>query len=198
MVVKGVLSRYSVPDIRLPINIDLLHDMWNIIPILVRDQYLVKMYRIMFTLAYHGLLRPGEVTYTPHAVKVEHTFFVHQNVHLYLQSSKNNNGLFPQRVVVAPQPGICPVADLHVYLQVRPCILGALYHKENGLPVHYHELLSLMEKLAKFLDLLVDRFKLHSFYIGATMDLHLRSFTPEVIKNRGRWSSPAFQRYIRV
>ena len=114
---------------------------------------MVKLYRSMFTLAYHGLLRPGEVTYTPHVIKVEHVYFVYENVHLYLHSSKAKNGLFPQRVVVAPQPGICPVTDLHTYLQVRRCIPGALFKKENGLPVHYHELLDLMYRLAKFLDL---------------------------------------------
>ena len=129
MVVKGVSSRYSVPDIRLPINIGLLHDMWNILPIVVRNPYMVKLYRSMFTLAYHGLLRPGEVTYTPHAIKVEHVYFVYENVHLYLHSSKAKTGPFPQRVVVAPQPGICPVTDLHTYLQVRPCIPGALFRK---------------------------------------------------------------------
>ena len=150
MVVKGVSSRYSVPDIRLPINIGLLYDMWNILPIVIRNPYMVKLYRSMFTLAYHGLLRPGEVTYTLHAIKVEHVYFVCENVHLYLHSSKAKNGPFPQRVVVAPQQGICPVTDLHTYLQVRPCIPGALFRKENGLPVHYHELLDLMDRLAKF------------------------------------------------
>ena len=198
MVVKGVTSRYTVPDIRLPINIGLLHDMWNVIPIILRNQYLVKMYRSMLTLVYHGLLRLGEITYTPHVIKVEHTFFVHQNVHLYLHSSKTNNSPFPQRVVVAPQQGICPVADLHIYLQVRPCISGALFRKENGLPVHYHKLLSLRDKLAKFLDLPTDRFKPHLLRIGATTDLHLKGYSPKVIKKRGRWSSAAFQRYICV
>ena len=61
MVVKGVSSRYSVPDIRLPINRGLLHDMWNILPIVVRNPYMVKLYRSMFTLAYHGLLRGGDL-----------------------------------------------------------------------------------------------------------------------------------------
>ena len=100
MVVKGVSSRYSVPDIRLPINITLLHDMWNILPIVLRNPYMVKLYRSMFTLAYHGLLRPGEVTYTPHAIKVQHVYFVYENVHLYLHSSKTKTGPFPQKVVV--------------------------------------------------------------------------------------------------
>ena len=98
----------------------------------------------------------------------------------------------------SPQSGIYPVADLHIYLQVWPCIPGALFQKENGLLVHYHELLSLMDKVAKFLDLSTDRFKPYSLCIGATTDLHLKSDTPEVIKKRGRWSSAAFQRYICV
>ena len=198
MVVKGVSSRYLVPDIRLPINIALLHDMWNVLSIVVKNPYMVKLYRSMFTLAYHGLLRPGEVTYTPHAIKVQHVYFVYENVHLYLHSSKAKTGPFPQKVVVAPQPGICLVTDLHTYLQVRPCIPGALFRKENGLPVHYHELLDLMDRLAKFLDLPTDRFKPHSFCIGATTDLHLKGYSSQVIQKKGRWSSAAFQRYIRV
>ena len=190
-------SRYTVPDIRLPINIGLLHYMWNIVPIILRDQYLVKMYRIMLTLAYHGLLRPGEITYTPHAIKVEHTFLCIKMYTFTCIHQKPTTALPPKRGC-GSQPRICSVANLHIYLQVQPCIQGALFHKENGLPVHYHELLNLMDKLANFLDLPTDRFKPHSLRIGATTDLHLKGYTPEVIKKRGRWSLAAFQRYIHV
>ena len=60
--------------------------------------------------------------------------------------------------------------------------------------MHYHELLDLMDRLAKFLDLPTDRFKPHSFRIGATTDLHLKGYSSQVIQKKGRWSSAAFQR----
>ena len=79
------------------------------------------MFHFMLTLGYHGLLRPGEITYS-HVVKVENVYFVKQHVHIYLTSSKAHREPYPQKVVVAPQCYRCPIQDLWNYLQMRPWV----------------------------------------------------------------------------
>ena len=84
MVVKGVLTRFPEPDIYLPITLELLADMWDILPYIMHDRFQITMFHCMLALWYHGLLRPGEITYLPHVVKVENMYFVKQHVHIYL------------------------------------------------------------------------------------------------------------------
>ena len=138
--VKGVSTRFPEPDVCLPITLDLLADMWDVLPYIVHDRFQINMFCCMLTLGYHGLLRPGEITYSPHVVKVENVYFVKQHVHIYLTSSKTHREPYPQRVVVAPQHYRCLIQELHNYLQMRLWVPGALFRKESGLPVHYHEL----------------------------------------------------------
>ena len=76
MVVKGVLTRFPEPDVCLPITLELLTDMWDILPYIVHDRFQITMFHYMLTLGYHGLLRPVEITYSPHMVKVENIYFV--------------------------------------------------------------------------------------------------------------------------
>ena len=127
MVVKGVSTRFPEPDVRLPITMDLLADMWDVLPYIVHDRFQITMFRCMLTLGYHGLLRPGEITYSPHVVKVENMYFVQQQVHIYLTSSKTNREPFPQQVIVAPQHDRCPIQDLCNYLQIWLWVPGALF-----------------------------------------------------------------------
>ena len=198
MVVKEVSTRFPEQDIRLPITLDHLHDIWEVLPYVIHDRFQITMFHCMLTMGYHGLLHPGEITYSPHVIKVENVYFIKQYVHLYLMSSKAHREPFPQRVVVAPQQQMCPVQDLCNYLQVRPWVPGALFCKESGLPVHYHKLHSIINRLANFLNLPQECYKPHSLHIGATTNLHLKGYNNEVIKKKGRWSSSAFYRYIQI
>ena len=198
MVVKGVSTRFPEPDVHLPITLDLLADMWDVLLYIVHDRFQITMFCCMLTLGYLGLLRPGEITYSPHMVKVENIYFVKQHVHIYLTSSKTHKEPYPQRVIVAPQQSRSPIQDLRNYLQMRPWVLGKLFCKESGLPVHYHELHTIIICLANFLNLPQDCYKPHSLCIGATTDLHLKGYNNDAIKKKGRWSSAVFFRYIRI
>ena len=112
MVVKGATSRFKTPDIRLPISLRLLHEFWHILPTVLNDNFLVLMYKSLLTFTFHGLFRPGEVMYSPHTIKAENVYFVKGHLHVYLASSKAHRGPGQQRVIIQPQPTICPVQDL--------------------------------------------------------------------------------------
>ena len=167
------------------------------LPLILSDYYMVQLYKSMLTLAFHALLRPGEFSYSPHVVRIEHVFVDNMGVTIYLTSSKTHQFPFCQRVRVAPQLHHYPVCYLLNYLAIWPIESGALYVGPNNLPVQYPAVLSLFDKLAEFLDLPLGRYKPHSLHIGAMTKLHVKGFSNEIIKQRGRWSSNAFQHYIR-
>ena len=95
MVVKGVSTIFTEPDVCLSITLDLLADMWDVLPYIMHDRFQINMFHCMLTLGYHGLLRPGEITYSPHVVKVENVYFVKQQVHIYLTSLKSHKEPYP-------------------------------------------------------------------------------------------------------
>ena len=195
MILKGVTVKHRDPDIRLPMTREILHQMCEALPVVLSDYYMVQLYKSM--LAFHALLWPGEFSYSPHVVRIEHVFVDNMGVTIYLTSSKTHQFSFCQRVRVAPQQQHCPVRYLLNYLAIRPIETGPLYVGPNNLPVQYPAVLSVFDKLLEFLDLPTGRYKPHSLCIGATTELHVKGFSNEIIKQRGRWSSNAFQRYIR-
>ena len=68
MVVKGVSTRFPERDVFLPITLDLLHDMWEVLPYVIHDRFQITMFRYMLTMGYHSLLCPGEIMYSPHMI----------------------------------------------------------------------------------------------------------------------------------
>ena len=88
LILKGISAKFSKPDIRLPVTRKILHDMCSVLPLVVQDFYLVMMYRSMSTLAFYGLLHPGEFTYSPHVVRIENVFFDNGAVIIFLLTSK--------------------------------------------------------------------------------------------------------------
>ena len=80
---------------RLPIKIGLLETMlFEIERIFESQAYLSLMYKTIFIIAYYGLFRIGELTYSPHAIAVGDVLRgVNKNKFLFsLKSSKTHAG----------------------------------------------------------------------------------------------------------
>ena len=103
MMLKGVTAKHRDSDIRLPVTQEILHQMCEALPLILSDYYMVQLYKSMLTLAFHALLRPGEFSYSPHMVRIEHVFVDNMGVTIYLTLSKTHQFPFCQRVRVAPQ-----------------------------------------------------------------------------------------------
>ena len=193
MMLKGVSANHREPDIYLPIRRQLLQQTCEVLPFIVNDWYLVILYRSMLTLAFNGLLRPGEFSYSLHVLRVENVYFHNATVILLFPTIKAHYKSFPQKVTMRPTQQHCPIRYLLYYLQYRPPICGALYIKQDFLPIQYPVVLKLFQHLSEFLALLPDRFKPHCLRIEATTELQVQNFSNLVIKERSRWSSSAFQ-----
>ena len=197
MMLKGVSAKHREPNIQLPVTREILGQICSVLAYMVGDPYLTVMYTSMLTLAFNGLLCPGEFTYSPHVIRVEHVWFHNGEVVLYFPTSKTHQFPFCKQVRVVPCPQLCPVAALLKYLHVRPVQPGVLFVKQNNIPVQYPTILKLFHHLAQFLDLPAEWYMPHSLRIGATRELYIKGFSNSIIKQRGRWASAAFQQYIR-
>ena len=144
------------------------------------------MYTSMLTLAFNGLLWPGEFTYSLHVVRVEYVWFHKGEVVLYFPTSKTHQFPFCQQVRIVPSPQLCLVAALLRYLHIRPVQPGALFVMQNNIPVQYPTVLKLFRHLAQFLDLPAEWYMPHFLRIGATTELYVKGFSNNIIKQRGR------------
>lgn len=94
---------------------------------------------------------------------------------------------------------ICPVEAIHRYLAVRPpSNIEPLFITDKGRPLTK---LFFMEQITGALTrsgIDSSRFKGHSFRIGAATTAAACGLSEDLIKTLGRWSSSAYQTYIRI
>ena len=132
MMLKGVSAKHREPNIHLPVTREILGQMYSVLAYLVGDPYFMVMYTSMLTLAFNGLLRPGEFTYSLHVVRVEHVWFHKGEVVLYFPTSKTHQFPFYQQVRIVPYLQLCPVKALLRYLYIRPVQPGTLFVTQNN------------------------------------------------------------------
>ena len=102
-----------------------------------------------------------------------------------------------QVVLGATNLDLCPVAALLDYLAIRGQIPGALFCLENGKPLKRKAFTASVQQALSSSGLVGTQFNGHSFRIGAATTASAIGLPDSTIKSLGRWSSDAFQGYIR-
>ena len=199
LVLRGAKVANQQPDIRVPITIPMIDTMFQKMHLILASWYKRYLFRCMFLVAFHALLRPGEITDSPHNLRIENVYFRTDGAMvLFLPSAKNNHSSVPQMVEVLPTTAFCPVAEVKQFLQFRKQGPGPLFIHQDGTPVSYAQFHDVVAKLSTFLEAAPETIKPHGFRIGGASHLWLQGFPVEAIRAKGRWSSDVFKKYIRV
>ena len=198
LVLKGIANSHATVDLRLPITLDVLHRMIAALSMVSTNHYDVCLYTALLSAGFFGLLRPGEMVKSEHALLVQNVYFNSHKVVCFLPTSKTHSGPAPQMVQLYRQNNLtCPVSALTNYSKIRAPKPGQYFIKVDGAPVTSSDLALLLCRLAQFLGLPHQHFKPHSLRIGGSTHLHLSGVPVHKIKEMGRWSSDAFKSYIR-
>ena len=198
-------SRSSV-DSRFPITFEILIKICTQLHSVCYSDYEVVLFRAAYTLAFFGLFRVSElvVSTTDHLpspliltdIQMESNKFT-----VRLRRSKTNQCGPPQFVSVFAIGGTsCPVSTMKTYLQIRPKSTSHqyLFCHSDGKPLTRYQFGAVLTKVVQSAKLQGGKqYKTHSFRIGAATWLHQKGIASDIIKRMGRWSSNAFQRYIR-
>ena len=178
--------------------------------------YLQAMYKCLFSLAYYGLFRIGELTLSDHVVKVKNVYFgVNKNKILIILYTSKTHGLEsrPQKVKIAEvdhenderdtvnQRIFCPFRLFQDYMSLR----GNGYKDEkepffvfrDRSPVKPENVRNILKDLIKDIDLDCKNYNTGSFRIGRCSDLIKAGFTIDEVKRFGRWKLNAIFKYIR-
>ena len=190
---------------------------------LIGQPYLQILYRALFSLAYYGLMRIGELADSSHSLKAcnVHTGINKNKILLVLYTSKTHGlDTYPQRIKISAADNalmttkrvLCPFEAVRTYLSVR-----GTYHdlSENFFifrdksNVQAPQVRTVLRDCLDDLHLDSSLYNTHSFRIGRTCDLGKdlekgtkepgtnKNFDLQTLKRIGRWRSNAVFRYLR-
>ena len=175
--------------------------------------YLEVLYKALFAISYYGLMRVGEVTYSPHVLRAKNVHLASNKdkLLLILYSSKTHDEASrPQKIKITSNRDdktghylhrhFCPFALMREYLNIR----GSYVHDDEPFFVFRDKSAVLPSHARRILKLIISRlglndslYGMHSFRIGRTTDLIKFGYSVEQVKLLGRWKSNVIYKYIR-
>ena len=172
-----------------------------------QQPYLIKLYKVMFTAAYYGLLRAGEITKSPHVLKAKDVFTGKNKpkILFILWTSKTHDRSTKLQMIKITGSSyqlnkFCPFQIISDYIKVRPDAISTeeqFFVYPDGSPVTANKLREILKLMLKEANIKNDLFNLHSYRIGRCSDLFKLGLSVETIKKIGRWKSNAVFAYLR-
>ena len=189
------------PDQRLPITINILHQLLQALPFALPDNHNHILWRSIFLLAYHACLRAGELTQSKN---LDNVLQLHQisvtplQLTIQFTAYKHSQGRTPTITIHAQSPNTpCPVTSIRQYLSIRGQHPGQLFLNPNFSPVTIQQFSSVLQTAATMSALPAHRYGTHSFRIGKATQMASDGHTDQAIQRAGRWKSSAYSKYIR-
>lgn len=189
-------------DCRLPITGVVLNQIVNALRFTVSCQYEQILLTAMFTLAYHALLRVGEITVNNNNLKNLINFsqvamFDEKVVVNFVDFKHSKGKSFRLEIKKNKNIEICAVIALKKYVAIRNKMVGALFINANGVAISRQFFQDALNNALNFCGLSQVYYKPHSFRIGFATDAITSGMSSENIRILGRWKSDAYKIYIR-
>ncbi|XP_033758729.1 uncharacterized protein LOC117341025 isoform X3 [Pecten maximus] len=210
-ILTGASKTAPTYDTRLPITEPILHKLVSSLTCLCPDLYDQQLYRSIFTLAFYGLARIGELVYTNSVtaknvlqisdLRIAYRGGIPYSIEISFSNFKHNSANQIHNVTVSSLEKdsiVCPVKALLGYLSVRGSSSGSLYIHKDKRPVIRNSFDSMIRRCLRFCELDSSLYKGHSFRIGGASLAAERGMTDAQIRLLGRWKSDAFKKYIRA
>ena len=203
---------------RLPISSNLIASVIRkIYDIYDTQPYLACMYHALFTSAYFGMLRIGEVTKSEHVIKAKDVLIAtNKDKLMFILWSSKTHGKHqkPQIIKLSRHkaencdtkgiPGyvdiICPYQAIHNYLKLRPDCKRKneqFFVFSDGSPVKPENARAILNTCLKKIGLDQKLYSFHGIRGGRANELLQLGVSVETIKKLGCWKSNAIYVYLR-
>ena len=201
LIAGAIKIRPPLPP-RLPITLILLYRIMEGVDAIVPHYYHRLLLKSMFTVAFFGLMRMGEVTVSKHhqvSLFLSQITLSSTQIIISIKHFKHNSSLKPVDIPLLRQTNsqICPLYHMSQYLLVRGFQPGPLFAFPSNSPVPRAFFAKQLKLLLTFSGMDTSRYKGHSFRIGGASYLADMGYTDSQIRLIGRWETNAFIRYIR-
>ena len=209
LVIKAVTGTRNLTrsiDVRLPITRPMLRSLIDALPSNTKDGYERKLLTAMFTMAFHGFLRIGEMI--PRSRKLASQALSIKDIELAdsmvitLHQFKHSSKQGAQTIRIQKDHSFgrryCPVNAMRKYLAIRGHKTGPLFLLHDGNPYIRSRFDQRLRSCLISCNFSTISYKGHSFRIGAATDAAERGCSDAQIRNLGRWASDAYRKYIRI
>ena len=187
---------------RMPLTIDLINEMLDRASLLIPNDYILKLFRAICLTAFYAFMRSGEFTDSENNLQFKSLCFspckTFMTVTFYKFKHMNSPHPWPVRVEAKPQERYCPRVALDEFVELRGRQEGPLFCWPDGAPIKREWFSKYMKICLAHLAIEHERYKPHSFRIGAATAALQKRMTHEEICSLGRWSSQAFKNYLRL
>ena len=180
------------------------------------QHYLNKLYKAVFSAAYYGLLRIGELTFSQHCL-LAHNVHIGKNKEklLFILNSlkTHSRGQKPQLIKIASTPipaavkdksiiskKHCPYSLIHDFIAIRPAQLlmnEPFFVFADRSPLPSAQLNKVLKALITRMGLNPKPYSMHSYHGSRASDLLKLGVSVETIKKIGCWKSNAVFTYLR-
>ncbi|XP_070191999.1 uncharacterized protein [Littorina saxatilis] len=188
-------------DTRLPITVPILNSIMEKSEVAIGENYEKIRFRAMCTLAFHSLLRVGEMAVSREPENVLHRGDVRldgQALTITFRNFKSSAKPVTHTVEKAKAGVPGAVEAMRAYMSIRGNATGPLFRAMSGAPITAREFNEQLQLVFQFCGLPKQNFKSHSFRIGGASHMARNGASDAQIRQAGRWSSNAFLSYIRV
>ena len=186
-----------------PITRDILHKMVDNAKI-VFSEYEATLTIALLLFMYHCCLRASEAMISNNA---EHTVYI-ENMNLIksetgtklsvkLTSYKHSDAGSEFILCSHADVTYCPVTAMLNFLKLRGTENGLFFIHQNKKPVRREYLAKQIKFLISSMKLDPNNYNTHSLRAGRATDLAVAGTPEAIIKQTGRWKSPAFLKYVR-
>jgi integrase len=184
----------------LPLTKEILHECVDALPYAAPNPYDATLWKALFLLSFHACLRAGEVTLSntgKNILQRHQVTLTNRAITIQFLAYKHSRGKTPALTIEATNSPHCPFVALHNYLQKRPAIPGNLFLHQNGTIVTRQQFANILTSSLTMSGQPAHRFNTHSFRAGRATQLAADNHSDSTIRSAGRWTSTAFQHYVR-
>ncbi|XP_048125145.1 uncharacterized protein LOC125311293 [Alosa alosa] len=209
LLIKGIRRQQPVPqDSRLPITSSILATCLATLRKGFISPHSDFTISVMFILAFFGLLRCSKFT-CPSSLFIPdvHTCIAdleqldQDTIRFTIKQSKTDQFRKGHSIFIFNSASdLQPLQYLSHYISYRSAqalSTSPLFVSDEGLPITRHRFQTLLKNILVKSGFPADRYSAHSFRIGAATTAALIGLSEQQIKILGRWSSDAYQSYIR-
>ncbi len=205
-----VARKRDVERVRCPISHNLLIQILKRVNLVVKTEFEAAMFKALFSLAFFGMFRIGELVDSPHALKACNVMQAEEGEHIVCvqHSSKTlKPGELPQLVDIPPDnTEFCPclLTTHYTACRVWASAKWASTHEafllhQDGSRVSKAQVLRKIRACMRLIPGMTPMdFGTHSFRSGRATDLFKEGVPENKKMQQGHWVSATFKRYIKV
>lgn len=180
-------------DKYLPITIEVLRSLLGALESVCITYYECLLFRALFTAAFFGALRIGEMVAKHHGVLQPELLHLSdlQLMERRVVFCLHNSPVGQERHVISlglsGEPWVCPVLALRSYVTVRSQLEGPLFMHSNNTTVTKREFLTVLRWALRLLGLCPEQYGVHSFWLGTAVTAARCGYPREDIIRLARW-----------